>query len=138
MKKLNERPPVSAREAVPPPPAPSGGMRLADFAEDAGRREHIDDALASAVAQRSAPPAIEPTSAPEPPIQPKPAMRPTKMIATPIDSTLRKTIRSLRNEHDVSEAFTIETALREYFSDRPLEEIAADLRHRGGRLRRTR
>jgi len=113
-------------------------MRLADFAEDAGRREHIDDALASAVAQRSAPPAIEPTSAPEPPMQPKPAMRPTKMIATPIDSTLRKMIRSLRNEHDVSEAFTIETALREYFSDRPLEEIAADLRHRGGRLRRTR
>lgn len=113
-------------------------MRLADFADDGARREHVDEALTSAVAQRSAAPTMVSTSAPEPPpMQMKPAMRPTKMIATPIDVSLRKMIRDLRSDHDVSEAFTLETALREYFSDRPVEEIAADLRRRGGRLRRT-
>lgn len=103
-------------------------MRLDDFGDDSGRREHLDEALASTVGQRPALPAS--------PTAPSPS-RTTKMIATPIDATLRKMIRDLRGEHEVSEAFTLETALRDYFGDRPLDEIAADLRRRGGRLRRT-
>jgi len=131
MKKLNERTPISARAAVPTLPVASGGMRLDDFGDDDGtRREHVDEALASTVGQRSVLPA-SPT-APSPP-----PSRTTKMIATPIDARLRKMIRDLRGEHEVSEAFTLETALRDYFGDRPLDEIAADLRRRGGRLRRT-
>jgi hypothetical protein len=104
-------------------------MRLDDFNDDGDRREHVDEALASTVGQRAV--------VPSPP-SPSPPARTTKMIATPIDAKLRKVIRDLRSEHEVSEAFTLETALREYFRDRSLDDIAADLRRRGGRLRRTR
>jgi len=133
MKKLTERVSVSAREAVPLRDAPAAkvGMRLGDFDGEAERREHIDQALASTVAS------VPASVASIPPERGRPAMRPTKMIATPIDATLRKILRDLRNEHEVSEAFILETALREYFGTRPLDEIAADLRRRGGRLRRT-
>lgn len=103
-------------------------MRLEDFDDDSARREHVDEALASTVGQRAVSP---PTPTPSPPT------RTTKMIATPIDAKLRKVIRDLRSEHEVSEAFTLETALQEYFRDRSLDDIAADLRRRGGRLRRT-
>ncbi len=105
-------------------------MRLDDFGDDGVRRQHVDEALASTVGQRSILPASPTAPSPSP-------TRTTKMIATPIDATLRKMIRDLRGEHEVSEAFTLETALRDYFGDRPLDEIAADLRRRGGRLRRT-
>lgn len=127
MKKLSERTPVSARAAVPTPLA-TGGMRLDDFDDDSSRREHVDEALASTVGQRVVS---------DSPPSPSPPARTTKMIATPIDAKLRKVIRDLRSEHEVSEAFTLETALREYFRDRSLDDIAADLRRRGGRLRRT-
>ncbi len=126
MKKLSERAPISARAAVPTPP--NSAMRLEDFDDDSPRREHVDEALASTVGQRIVSPST-PT--------PSPPARTTKMIATPIDAKLRKVIRDLRSEHEVSEAFTLETALREYFRDRSLDDIAADLRRRGGRLRRT-
>jgi len=132
MKKLNERSPVSARVAVPAPAAPTVGMRLDDFPDEADRREHVDEALTSAIGQRPTPP-----SPPSLVAATKSRLRPTKMIATPIDASLRKMIRDLRGDHEVSEAFTLETALREYFGDRSLDEIAADLRRRGGRLRRT-
>ncbi len=132
MKKLNERSPVSARAAVPPSAAPTAGMRLDDFSNEGDRREHVDEALTSTIGQRSALP-----SAPSLAESTKSRLRPTKMIATPIDASLRKMIRDLRGDHEVSEAFTLETALREYFGDRSLEDIAADLRRRGGRLRRT-
>jgi hypothetical protein len=66
---------------------------------------------------------------------PKPT---TKMIATPIDAQLRQRVRELRGQYEISEAFVVETALRAFFADRPLADVAADLRARGGRLRRNR
>lgn len=62
----------------------------------------------------------------------------TKMIATPIDAQLRLRVRELRGQYEISEAFVVETALRTFFADRPLADVAADLRARGGRLRRSR
>jgi hypothetical protein len=62
----------------------------------------------------------------------------TKMIATPIESQLRQRVRDLRGQFEISESFVVETALRAFFADRPLSDVAADLRARGGRLRRTR
>ncbi len=67
-----------------------------------------------------------------------PAKPATKMIATPIDAQLRQRVRDLRGQFEISEAFVVETALRTFFADRPLSDVAADLRARGGRLRRTR
>jgi hypothetical protein len=60
------------------------------------------------------------------------------MIATPIDAHLRQRVRELRGQYEISEAFVVETALRTFFGDRPLADVAADLRARGGRLRRNR
>jgi hypothetical protein len=60
------------------------------------------------------------------------------MIATPIDAQLRLRVRELRGQYEISEAFVVETALRTFFADRPLADVAADLRARGGRLRRSR
>jgi hypothetical protein len=102
-------------------------MRLDDFKVESERLEHLNESLAPTIAERPVPPMI-PQALP---------VRNTKMIATPIDAVLRKKLRELRNEHEISEAFIIETALQEYFRGRPLVEIAVELRERGGRLRRS-
>jgi hypothetical protein len=126
--KKNLRPvvPQSASATVP-----IGGMRLDDFAVESrplNRLDPLNEALASTLVERPPLPIQIPHQAP--------AVRATKMIATPIDAGLRKRLRELRNDYEISEAFIIETALQEYFDGRPLAEIAAELRERGGRLRR--
>jgi hypothetical protein len=118
--------PQSARANVPS--LPNAGMRLDDFSTPNERSEHLNESLASTIAE---PPPPQERATPQ--SQP---VRATKMIATPIDIGLRKTLRELRNGYEISEAFTIEIALKSYFDNRPLEEIAVELRERGGRLRR--
>jgi len=140
-KQLQEVTPRSARSAAPPPalPAPASGsvMSLDDLPADA-RSQHVEESLERAVLPReeAAPTKAEP---PTPIVRsaepPKPA---TKMIATPIDAQLRQRVRELRGQYEISEAFVVETALRSFFGERPLADVAADLRARGGRLRRTR
>ena len=146
-KKFTERKPVSARGIVPSAiDEPPRAMRIDDFPDLEGEREHIKSALTSAVKplledyelesnlepashvmQASAPPAIVPAVH----ITPE-----KKMISTPIDSGLRKILFELRSDFEISIAFTVETALREYFAGRPTSSIADDLKGRGGRLRR--
>jgi hypothetical protein len=85
-------------------------------------------------------------TAPSPPTQipieqppaPVPKKATVKMISTPIDTELRLRVRELRSVHEISEAFVLESALRDFFGDRDLTDVAADLRARGGRLRRNR
>ena len=146
MKKLTEVAPRSARAAAPsppvpdPPPQPGAVMSLDDLPGTDARSQHVEESLERAVLPQSgtagsAPPA---TSEPLPPPAPKPAASATKMIATPIDAILRQRVRELRGSYEISEAFVVETALRSFFADRTIDEVAADLRARGGRLRRNR
>jgi hypothetical protein len=145
-KGFEEVAPRSARTAAPIPAAvlpASGVMRLDDLSADDARTAHVTESLERVVL----PPAEEEVATPPapsvgaPPRPAPPAVQPhkrmTKMIATPIDSELRARLRDLRN-YEISEAFVLETALRAFFADRPVADIAADLRARGGRLRRAR
>jgi hypothetical protein len=143
-KQLQEVIPRSARSAAPPPAVPAAAsgsvMSLDDLPADA-RSQHVEESLERAVLPReeAAPTKAEP---PTPIVRsaepPKPAKPATKMIATPIDAQLRQRVRELRGQYEISEAFVVETALRSFFGERPLADVAADLRARGGRLRRTR
>jgi len=128
-KTLKEVAPQSARAAVP-----GASMRVDDFKVENDRLEHLNLSLAPTLAERSlrSLPASQPLKATS-----VPQTRVTKMISTPIDVTLRKMLRDLRNDHEISEGFTVETALREYFRGRSPVEIATDLRERGGCLRRS-
>ena len=142
-KQLQEVIPRSARSAAPPPAVPAAAsgsvMSLDDLPADA-RSQQVEESLERAVlpqrqteeppAQRDLPPVPTPA--------PRPALPATKMIATPIDAHLRQRVRELRGQYEISEAFVVETALRTFFGDRPLADVAADLRARGGRLRRNR
>jgi hypothetical protein len=144
-KQLQEVAPRSARTVTPPAsavPAPGAVMSLDDLAGGDARSQHVEQSLERAVLpqpqvqEEEAPPKSDPVPAASPVAQPaKPA---TKMIATPIDAQLRLRVRELRGQYEISEAFVVETALRAFFADRPLAEVAADLRARGGRLRRSR
>lgn len=69
--------------------------------------------------------------------QPSAAQR-TEQISSPIEATLRQKVRDLRGIHRISEAFTLEYALRALFNDRNLSSIAAELKDAGGGLRRDR
>ena len=62
----------------------------------------------------------------------------TEQISSPIDATLRQKVRDLRGTHRISEAFTLEYALRALFNDRNLSSVAAELKDAGGGLRRDR
>jgi hypothetical protein len=141
MKKLQEVAPRSARTAAPPPAAAPAGavMSLEDLPGDA-RSQHVEQSLERAVLvqarEEDAPRNLPPQPAALPVLTPtRPA---TKMIATPIDGELRQRVRELRGQYEISEAFVVETALRAFFADRQNAEVAADLRARGGRLRRSR
>ncbi len=144
-KRLQEVTSRSARTLAPPPPAITGAVMSLDDLPKNERSQIVAESLERAVL----PPAkeeetarnIEPALAAAPvPVQATPGMPPrpaTKMIATPIESQLRQRVRDLRGQFEISESFVVETALRTFFADRPLSEVAADLRARGGRLRRT-
>jgi hypothetical protein len=140
-KQLQEVIPRSARSVAPQPaptaPAAGGVMSLDDLSETA-RSQHVEESLERTVLpqpREEAPRATAATSTvtPQTVRPPKPA---TKMIATPIDAQLRQRVRDLRGQYEISEAFVVETALRAFLADRPLADVAADLRARGGRLRR--
>lgn len=142
-KQLQEVTPRSARSVAPQPgpttPAAGGVMSLDDLSETA-RSQHVEESLERTVLPQSRVEAPSRTLASPPATTqivrpPKPT---TKMIATPIDAQLRQRVRELRGQHEISEAFVVETALRAFFADRPLADVAADLRARGGRLRRSR
>jgi hypothetical protein len=141
-KQLQEVSPRSARAVAPAPPAITGAVMSLDDLPGNERSQIVAESLERAVLpqpkEEGAARNIEPTPAPAPvpvPVQASPA---TKMIATPIESQLRQRVRDLRGQFEISESFVVETALRTFFADRPLSEVAADLRARGGRLRRTR
>ena len=141
-KQLHEVAPRSARTVAPPAAtliAASGAVMTLDDLPLEGHSERIAESLERAVLpQRTegATPAKTEDSPPATPVRrAKPAM---KMIATPIDAELRQRVRDLRAQHEIAETFVVETALRTFFADRPLADVAADLRARGGRLRRTR
>lgn len=70
--------------------------------------------------------------------RPEEKKKATAMIATPIDSALRKEVRDLRNFFQISESFVIESALRLLFDGRTLDDVAGELKAQGGRLRRSR
>ena len=93
----------------------------------------VDQATSGGAAQ--SPPTQIPIAQPP---APEPKKATVKMISTPIDAELRLRVRELRSVHEISEAFVLESALRDFFGDRDLTEVAADLRARGGRLRRNR
>jgi hypothetical protein len=139
-KQLQEVTPRSARTAAPPtPPAAGAFMTLEDLPENERSQlvaESLERTLLPQAKEEEAPPSVYSAPAPTPvllPEQPK-----NKMIATPIDAALRQRVRDLRGQFEISESFVIETALRTFFADRPLSDVAADLRARGGCLRRTR
>lgn len=132
-KQLQEVAPRSARTAAPAAPASPGAVMSLDDLPANARSQTVEESL-----ERALLPQVkeeESRENVEPPVSAKPA---TKMIATPIDAQLRQRVRELRGQFEISEAFVIETALRTFFADRPLSDVAADLRARGGRLRRTR
>ncbi len=130
-KHLQEIAPQSAR-ALATPPAPVGrAMLLDDLDHDHPRAQHVEASLERALPPR--PREVAPTS-----FRPEFSTRTTKMIATPIDGRLRQSVRTIRAQYEISESFVVETALRLFFADRSLADIAADLRARGGRLRRSR
>jgi hypothetical protein len=142
-KQLQEVTPRSARSAAPPPtvPATTSGsvMSLDDLPADA-RSQQVEESLERAVLpqrQREEGLPQRDTSEVPTPVA-RPALPATKMIATPIDAQLRQRVREIRGQYEISEAFIVETALRTFFGDRPLADVAADLRARGGRLRRNR
>ena len=161
-KKLEEVAPRSARTIAPPPavvsppePTATGAvMSLADLPSGA-RSAHLEESLERAVlpaAQTEGGPAQRPRATPPEalpatvapaasgvPTVPAQSAKPiTKMIATPIDAILRQRVRELRGQYEISEAFVVETALRAFFANRTIDDVAADLRARGGRLRRNR
>jgi len=136
-KQLQEVAPRSARTVAPPPStATSGAVMSLDDLPTSQRTQHVEESLERALL----PPAAEETSRRTDPPTPSahPAKPATKMIATPIDAQLRQRVRELRGQYEISEAFVVETALRTFLADRPLADVAADLRARGGRLRRSR
>ncbi len=139
-KQLQEVTPRSARIVAPPPPATTGAVMALDDLPGNERSQIVAESLERAVlpqAKEEGPAEyVEITpAAPPVPLPPRPA---TKMIATPIESQLRQRVRDLRGQFEISESFVVETALRAFFAERPLSDVAADLRARGGRLRRTR
>ena len=113
-------------------------MSLDDL-PDGARSQHVEESLERAVLQQRQEEGAGAKTQTSPPPSPvvQPAKRFTKMIATPIDAQLRQRVRELRGQYEISEAFVVETALRTFFAERPLADVAADLRARGGRLRRT-
>jgi hypothetical protein len=142
-KQLQEVTPRSARSAAPLPAGPTAAsgsvMSLDDLPADA-RSQQVEESLERAVLpqrQREATPPQGDAAAVPTPVA-RPVLPATKMIATPIDAQLRQRVRELRGQYEISEAFVVETALRTFFGDRPLADVAADLRARGGRLRRSR
>ena len=142
-KQLQEVTPRSARTVAPPPPAITGAVMSLDDLPGNERSQIVAESLERAVLPQAKEEEtarnIEPAPAAAPvPVQATPAAPATKMIATPIESQLRQRVRDLRGQFEISESFVVETALRTFFADRPLSEVAADLRARGGRLRRTR
>lgn len=140
-KQLQEVTPRSARMVAPPPSAITGVVMSLDDLPGNERSQIVEESLERAVLHRAKEeePArtIELAPAAAAPIPPS-AKPTTKMIATPIESQLRQRLRDLRGQFEISESFVVETALRTFFADRPLSDVAADLRARGGRLRRTR
>jgi len=76
---------------------------------------------------------VAPSPPPPAAIQKDPAR---EMLSTPIASALRQMLRDLKFYKNISQAFTVETALKDFFANRTMDEVAADLRSRGGRLRR--
>jgi len=139
-KQLQEVTPRSARTVAPPPPTTTGAVMSLDDLPGNERSQIVAESLERAVLPQAKEEEtarnIEPAPGAVPvPVQATPA---TKMIATPIESQLRQRVRDLRGQFEISESFVVETALRTFFADRPLSEVAADLRARGGRLRRTR
>ena len=142
-KQLQEVTPRSARTVAPPPPTTTGAVMSLDDLPGNERSQIVAESLERAVLPQGKEegPArnIEPArAAASVPVQATPAAPATKMIATPIESQLRQRVRDLRGQFEISESFVVETALRTFFADRPISEVAADLRARGGRLRRTR
>jgi len=139
-KQLQEVVPRSARTVAPlPTTATSGAVMSLDHLPAGERSQHVEESLERTVL----PQAVQETSRKTDPqtltIQTAhPAKPTTKMIATPIDAQLRQRVRELRGQYEISEAFVVETALRTFLADRPLADVAADLRARGGRLRRSR
>lgn len=140
MKKLlQEVAPRSARSAVPQPPVAGAVMSLDDVPGSARSRQ-VEESLERAVLpqQQAEEPLHQAVPSPMPPSVVRPEKAATKMIATPIDAQLRQRVRELRAQYEVSEAFVVETALRTFFGERSISDVAADLRARGGRLRRSR
>ena len=152
-KKLAELTPRSASTVAPTPAPvhvapPTGAVMTLDDLPGGVRSAHLEESLERAVLaigrEEEAPArAAEAGAAPSPPVNPSPPApqvkpRATKMIATPIDANLRDRLRELRGSYSISEAFVVETALRTFFADRTLADVASDLRIRGGRLRRSR
>lgn len=131
-KHLQELAPRSARALAAPPLAPVGrAMSLDDLNGGDLRSQHVEESL-----ERALPPRTR-MIAPAAPRSESPP-RTTKMIATPIDGRLRQSVREIRAQYEISESFVVETALRAFLADRSLADVAADLRARGGRLRRSR
>ncbi len=131
-KQLQEIAPRSARALATPPPVPVGrAMSLDDLNDDHLRAQHVEESLERALPPRTR--EIAPVVS-----RVESSVRTTKMIATPIDGRLRQSVRAIRAQYEISESFVVETALRLFFADRSLADIAADLRARGGRLRRSR
>lgn len=141
-KQLHEISPRSARTAAPPPvplSSSTGAVMSLDDLPGEGRSQHVEESLERTVLTepQAEPPKTAETLSPSVPVPP-PAKPLTKMIATPIDAHLRQRVRELRGQYEISEAFVVETALRAFLADRPLADVAAELRARGGRLRRSR
>ena len=142
-KQLQEVAPRSARSVAPqpePPAPPAGGIMSLDDLSETARSQHVEESLERTVLPQ---PKEEPQTRSAPAASsiavPLSAQKSTtKMIATPIDAQLRQRVRQLRGQYEISEAFVVETALRTFFADRPIADVAADLRARGGRLRRNR
>ena len=142
-KQLHEVTPRSARSVAPqlaPTASAAGGVMSLDDLSETARSQHVEESLERTVLPQPREEMPSKTTAPSP--APTRAVRPlkpaTKMIATPIDAELRQRVRDLRGHYEISEAFVVETALRAFLADRPLADVAADLRARGGRLRRNR
>lgn len=147
-KNLQEVRPRSARTVAPPPTAappaaapaaPGAVMSLDDLPGDQ-RSQHLEESLERTVLPQPREEEAKSRTDPAPAVAPAPPppKASTKMIATPIDAQLRLRVRELRGQYEISEAFVVETALRTFFGDRAIADVAADLRARGGRLRRTR
>lgn len=143
-KQLQEVAPQSARSIAPlpsaqPQPSPErvGAVMSLDELPGDARSLYVEESLERTILQPRVEDTAPATTAFAPAVQAT-GKRGTKMIATPIDAELRRSVRELRGQYEVSESFVVETALRAFFADRPLADIASDLRARGGRLRRAR